>query len=212
MRTLPLTSGCHNRQLRAVNAISRSQWNDGYGANPGPSRGDPCRRASRPIEASKAAVCYVRNTSIRDVRLLGTSVARQVELTRGFSRPPRPGRPLRIACCRHEAKRRPHAGSSRGGDCVARARHEIMRADRDQLGPEMDFETPNPWLDLDSLAGVHATLFGSAAQPHQSQRTGRVKYPCGHDSDILPVCAPLNGQAQLRRAMVTVAVKTARSD
>ncbi|HZZ23447.1 MAG TPA: hypothetical protein VFE60_13125, partial [Roseiarcus sp.] len=25
---------------------------------------DSCRRASRPIEASKAAVCYVRNTSI----------------------------------------------------------------------------------------------------------------------------------------------------
>ncbi len=29
--------------------------------------GDPGRSASPPIEASKAAVCYVRNTSIRDV-------------------------------------------------------------------------------------------------------------------------------------------------
>ena len=38
----------------------------GYGTDSGPSRGDPCRRAFRPTEASKAAVCYVRNTSIPD--------------------------------------------------------------------------------------------------------------------------------------------------
>ena len=30
----------------------------------GRSRGDPCRRALRPTDASKAAVWYVRNTSI----------------------------------------------------------------------------------------------------------------------------------------------------
>jgi hypothetical protein len=36
--------------LRALRAISRSQSNDGYGADTGPSRGDPRRRASRPIE------------------------------------------------------------------------------------------------------------------------------------------------------------------
>jgi hypothetical protein len=48
--------------LRAVKAISCSQWNAGFGAHSGPSRGDPRRRAFRPIEAFKAAVRYVRNT------------------------------------------------------------------------------------------------------------------------------------------------------
>jgi hypothetical protein len=43
------------------------QWNDRYGAGSGPSRVDFCRRAFRPTEASKAAVRYVRLTSIRDV-------------------------------------------------------------------------------------------------------------------------------------------------
>jgi hypothetical protein len=38
------------------------QWNDRYGADSGPSRGDLCRRALRPIEASKTVVCYVRFT------------------------------------------------------------------------------------------------------------------------------------------------------
>jgi hypothetical protein len=47
--------------------ISRSQWKDGFGADSGPSRGDRCRRALRPIEASKTVVCYVRFTSVRDV-------------------------------------------------------------------------------------------------------------------------------------------------
>ena len=36
------------RPLRAVKPISRSQWNGGFGAHCGPSRGDPCRRAVRP--------------------------------------------------------------------------------------------------------------------------------------------------------------------
>ena len=47
----------------AVKPTSRSQRNDAYGADTGPSRGDACRRAIRPTEAFKAAVCYVRNTS-----------------------------------------------------------------------------------------------------------------------------------------------------
>jgi hypothetical protein len=56
--------------LWAVKSTPRVQWNDRYGADSGPSRGDLCRRALRPIEASKAAVCYVRNTS-KPVRLIG---------------------------------------------------------------------------------------------------------------------------------------------
>jgi hypothetical protein len=36
--------------LRAVNPISRSQWNDGFGPDSGPSGGDPCRHALRPSE------------------------------------------------------------------------------------------------------------------------------------------------------------------
>ena len=38
--------------------------NDGYGADTGPSRGDPIRPAFRPIEASKVAICNGRFTSI----------------------------------------------------------------------------------------------------------------------------------------------------
>jgi len=44
------------------------QWNDGYGADSGPSRSDSYRPAIRPTEASKAAVCYVRATSTPAVR------------------------------------------------------------------------------------------------------------------------------------------------
>jgi hypothetical protein len=55
--------GSNQRALRAVNAISRPQWNDGYGVDCGRSRGGPCRSAIRPIEASKAAIGYVRSTS-----------------------------------------------------------------------------------------------------------------------------------------------------
>jgi hypothetical protein len=51
----------------AVKPISRSQWNAGCGADTGPSQGDPWRRTIRPVEASTAAICYVRSTSIRDV-------------------------------------------------------------------------------------------------------------------------------------------------
>jgi len=48
----------------AAKASSRSQSNDGYRADCGRSRGGLCRGAIRPIEASKAAICYVRNPSI----------------------------------------------------------------------------------------------------------------------------------------------------
>ena len=51
----------------AVKRTPRSQLYVGYGADSGPSRGDTCRRTSRPIEASKAAVGYDCFTSIRDV-------------------------------------------------------------------------------------------------------------------------------------------------
>jgi hypothetical protein len=40
----------------------------GFGSDSGPSRGDASRRAIRPTEASKAAVCYVPNTSTPAVR------------------------------------------------------------------------------------------------------------------------------------------------
>jgi len=43
--------------LWRVKQISRSQWNGGFRADSGPSRGDPGTRAIRPIETSKAAVC-----------------------------------------------------------------------------------------------------------------------------------------------------------
>jgi hypothetical protein len=47
----------------AVKPTPRSEWNDGYGTDSGPSGGDSCRRAFRPIEASRATIGYVRNTS-----------------------------------------------------------------------------------------------------------------------------------------------------
>jgi hypothetical protein len=46
--------------FQAVDPISRSVWNDGFGAHSGPSPGDSCRRAFRPIEASKTAIGDVR--------------------------------------------------------------------------------------------------------------------------------------------------------
>jgi hypothetical protein len=51
------------RREWAVKPISRSQMEWRVGLDSGRSRGDFCRRANRPTEASKAAVCYVRNTS-----------------------------------------------------------------------------------------------------------------------------------------------------
>src|SRR5208337_3253496 len=47
-------NGPLERRLRAVKAISHSQWNDGYAAYSGPSQGEPRRPGIRPIEASKA--------------------------------------------------------------------------------------------------------------------------------------------------------------
>jgi TolB-like protein len=46
-----------------VKAISHSQRNDRFGGHSGPSRGGPCRGASRPTKASKAAVWYDRSTA-----------------------------------------------------------------------------------------------------------------------------------------------------
>ena len=34
----------------AANPISGSHWNAGFGSDPVPSRGDPCRRGIRPLE------------------------------------------------------------------------------------------------------------------------------------------------------------------
>ena len=46
--------------LWVVKALSRSQWNDVYGADCGRSRSDPAGALFRPIEASRVRVCYVR--------------------------------------------------------------------------------------------------------------------------------------------------------
>ena len=61
--------------LRAVKPISRSQWNGGYGADSGPSRGDPCRRAFRPIEASTDAISNGSYTSTPAVRCAQSPMA-----------------------------------------------------------------------------------------------------------------------------------------
>jgi len=42
--------------------VSRLQWKGGFGAHSGSSGGAPWRRAIRLIEASKAAIRYVRKT------------------------------------------------------------------------------------------------------------------------------------------------------
>jgi hypothetical protein len=68
--------------LRAMKPISRSQRNDGFRADSGPSRSDPRRPALRPTATAAAAVCYDRSTStpavrlafIRDVQSLLTNV------------------------------------------------------------------------------------------------------------------------------------------
>jgi hypothetical protein len=52
-------SGSRDRPHRAVKPISRSQGNDGYRADSGPSGGGPCKGAIRPIETSTAANRYV---------------------------------------------------------------------------------------------------------------------------------------------------------
>jgi hypothetical protein len=49
-------------------AAAPAAQNDDYGADSGPSQGDPGGRAIRPIGESEAAVRYVRCTSIRDGR------------------------------------------------------------------------------------------------------------------------------------------------
>jgi hypothetical protein len=49
---------------RAVKRTPRSQLYVGYGADSGPSRGDTCRRTSRPNATSTTAVRYVCFTSV----------------------------------------------------------------------------------------------------------------------------------------------------
>ena len=44
-------------------AAAPAAQNDGYGADSGPSRGDPGGRAIRPIEPFAVVTCYVRSTS-----------------------------------------------------------------------------------------------------------------------------------------------------
>ena len=56
-----------------VNRILGPQSNDGYGEDSGPSRRDPCTRANRPIEASKAAIRNGCFTSTPPVEQLGTN-------------------------------------------------------------------------------------------------------------------------------------------
>jgi hypothetical protein len=46
-----------------------AQWNGGFRAHSGPSKCDRRKRAIRPIEASKAAICNGRITSIPDLVL-----------------------------------------------------------------------------------------------------------------------------------------------
>ena len=43
--------------------MGNSRWNGGFRPDSGPSRGDPCRAAFRPIDASKVAICNGRFTS-----------------------------------------------------------------------------------------------------------------------------------------------------
>ena len=53
----------------------------------GPSRGDPCRRALRPIRASKAPVCYVRNTWTSSRPLCANRGHSAAVLANGSNRP-----------------------------------------------------------------------------------------------------------------------------
>ena len=53
--------GIHSFYVRVDGSLSITVSVElSYGADTGTSRGDPCRPALRPFEASKAAVCYVR--------------------------------------------------------------------------------------------------------------------------------------------------------
>jgi hypothetical protein len=66
----------HGFLLRGVKAISRSQLNDGYGADCGRSRGGRRRGAIRPIEASNAAIPNGRFTSTPAVRFAEIAIIR----------------------------------------------------------------------------------------------------------------------------------------
>ena len=86
---------------------------DGYGADSGPSQGDPRTRTSRPIEASLSAVCYVRNTSTPAVRF-----AQYRPLPRRFRSGSKP------SSARRPAMEPPEVGSG-AGSCHPRQRGHV---------------------------------------------------------------------------------------
>ena len=117
---------------KAAKPTTDAEWKGGYGADCGRSRGDPCRRAIRPIATSILATSDGSFTSTPDVQSLGTSVARRVDLTRSKLlsgtvgpgallpyrlRQPRPGfRPFNSARnCRSPRPNRPQRRRSFGG-------------------------------------------------------------------------------------------------
>jgi hypothetical protein len=63
MGTARVLFACERRLKRAVKSLSRSIWNDGNGADSGPSRSDTWGRACRPIAVSTDAIRNVRLTS-----------------------------------------------------------------------------------------------------------------------------------------------------
>jgi hypothetical protein len=86
----------------------------GYGADSGPSRGAPSRRALRPIEASKAAVCWVRFTSTPAVHFAQIAAVRFAGLI-SLSRPFHASFQLGAKCGRRGARlHRHHEWRQRG--------------------------------------------------------------------------------------------------
>jgi hypothetical protein len=68
------------RRKWAAKPTPRSEWNDGYGTDSGPSGGDSRRRAFRPIEPVAVVTCYVRSTSIPGDHLTGQRQAEALQL------------------------------------------------------------------------------------------------------------------------------------
>jgi hypothetical protein len=104
-----------------VKRISRSQRNDGFGADSGPSRGDPRIGAIRPTETYAAAICYVRFTSfpVRRATAILASPARNRAPGHGHPRSGSASLLTLIAPCGHY-RPRPSAKPDRS---PASARH-----------------------------------------------------------------------------------------
>ena len=108
-RLLPLISKISGeRRKRAAKPVSRSQWNVGYGADCGPSRGGSRRGAIRPIEPSKAAI---RNGCFRSPARVRLTTSRCLEDRRERSAQPlsrtpdhRPAEPLKSCCFSNKAR------------------------------------------------------------------------------------------------------------